>query len=99
MPVEVSVPDLIRMGYLTEAEASGSLGRVARRLRKEGVIRHFEPRPLTFILEQKPSGDCIFLDKNRRCTIYTNRPEICRSFPRIGPRPGYCPYKKKKGAR
>jgi Fe-S-cluster containining protein len=42
------------------------------------------------------SGDCIFLDTGtRRCTIYRQRPETCRNHPQVGPKPGYCAFRKK----
>jgi hypothetical protein len=41
-------------------------------------------------------GDCIFLDcRTRRCTIYPLRPETCRNHPQVGPRSGYCAFRKK----
>lgn len=95
MPVEVSVRDLVRLGLTTEDEAAASLPAVARRLKKDGITRAFRARSLVFILKQKPGGDCIFLDERRRCTVYEKRPEICRQFPKIGPKPGYCPYRPK----
>lgn len=33
---------------------------------------------------------CIFLDENKRCAIYNERPEICRKFGKIKRLP--CPY-------
>lgn len=96
MPVEVSVPDLIRMEFISEEEAAGgSLRKAANRLKKQGLIRTFRAKTLIFVLEQKSSGDCIFLNEKRQCSIYEKRPEICRLFPKIGPRPGHCPYQKK----
>lgn len=95
MPVEVSVPDLIRLGVLTEEEAETSLRKAANRLRKEGIVRSFRAKTLIFILEQKSNGDCVFLNEKRHCTVYERRPEICRLFPKIGPKPGHCPYQKK----
>ena len=91
LPVEVSAVDLMRLELITEDEAAASLKKVARRLMKEGVIQHFNPRAQLFVLEQKNGRDCIFLDENRMCTVYDQRPEVCRSFPKIGPRPGFCP--------
>lgn len=92
LPVEVSVSDLIRLGLVTEDEACASLKKVARRLEKEGVIQAFVPRSQLFILEQRNGRDCIYLHpKTRLCTVYEKRPEVCRQFPKIGPRPGYCP--------
>lgn len=91
LPVEVSAFDLMRLGLLTEDEAAASLKKAAKRLMKEGVVRSFQQKTQLFVLEQRNGRDCIFLDQNRLCTVYANRPEVCRRFPRIGPRPGYCP--------
>lgn len=96
MPVEVSVPDLVRLELITEEEAAaGVLKKAATRLKKQGFIRTFRAKTLIFVLEQKSNGDCTFLGKDRRCTVYEKRPEICRLFPKIGPRPGHCPYQEK----
>jgi Fe-S-cluster containining protein len=55
-------------------------------------VRSYHPPTGLFILEQRYGRDCVFLDtKTRRCTVYEKRPEVCRRFPKIGPRPGYCP--------
>jgi len=95
MPVEVSVPDLIRLGVLSEDEASTSLKKASKRLQKQGVVSSFRSRTMIFVLQQKSNGDCRYLNDKRQCTVYENRPEICRQFPKIGPRPGHCPYQKK----
>src|SRR5258708_1352048 len=95
MPVQASVPDLIRLGFLTDEEAATSLPRAAHRLKREGIIRTFRSGSLVFILKQKKNKDCIFLSKERTCTVYERRPEICRQFPKIGPKPGFCPYRPK----
>ena len=92
LPVEVSVNDLIRLELITEDEACASLKKVARRLEKEGKIQAFIQRSQLFVLEQRNGRDCIYLGaKDRRCTVYEKRPEVCRQFPKIGPKPGYCP--------
>ena len=44
-----------------------------------------------WFLRQRADGACIFLDASRRCTVYESRPDTCRRFPDIGPRPGHCP--------
>jgi Fe-S-cluster containining protein len=96
LPLEVSAFDLIRLGVMTEDEASSSLKKAARRLIKEGVIRSFFAKTGVFIVEQRQGRDCWFLDgKTRRCTVYERRPEVCRTFPKIGPRPGWCPEGRK----
>jgi Fe-S-cluster containining protein len=91
LPLEVSAFDLIRLGLITEDEAASSLKKVARRLMKEGSIQAFQAKSQLFIIEQRNGRDCIFLGKDRKCTVYDKRPEVCRSFPKIGPRPGFCP--------
>ena len=52
-----------------------------------------------FTIARRASGDCHFLDaKTRRCTVYEQRPEICRKHPQVGPRPNHCPYGAKRTA-
>lgn len=92
MPLEASIPDLIRLGLTTETEATSDLAGVAKRLKKQKLIQSFHPRKMVFVIAQKKNKDCVFLDAQRRCTVYEKRPQICREFPRIGPRPGFCPY-------
>lgn len=93
MPLEVSIPDLIRLGLTNENETASDLAGLAKRLKKQKLIQSFHPRKMVFVIAQKKNKDCVFLDsKSRRCTVYENRPQICREFPRIGPRPGFCPY-------
>lgn len=96
MPVEVRIADLIRLGVVGEDEASGSLKKVAARLKREGFISSFRQGTDLFMLTQKANRDCHFLDtKTRLCTVYEKRPDVCRQFPSIGPRPGFCPVSKK----
>lgn len=98
LPVEVSASDLMRLGLITEDEAAASQKKVARRLISEGKIQHFTPRTGIYILAQTHGRDCVFLNgKTRLCTVYDKRPEVCRIFPKIGPRPGFCPSRRKKG--
>jgi uncharacterized protein len=92
LPVEVSVNDLIRLGLAEEIEASWSLKDLAKRLLKERVIQSFNHKTSIFVLAQKNGDDCLYLGADRLCTVYEKRPQVCRSFPKIGPRPGFCPY-------
>jgi Fe-S-cluster containining protein len=32
-------------------------------------------------LKERPNYDCVFLDANRRCTVYEDRPKQCRTWP------------------
>lgn len=91
LPLEASAYDLIRLELITEDEAAASLKKVARRLIKEGYVRSFHPTQGLFVMEQKYGRDCVFLGEDRLCTVYDKRPEVCRQFPKIGPRPGWCP--------
>lgn len=97
MPVEVRVDDLIRLEVAHEDEAIRSVKKLAKRLKKEGVISSYREGTEFFMLTQRPNGDCYFLDpKTRFCTVYEKRPETCRDFPaKIGPRVSYCPSQKK----
>ncbi|MGE3262196.1 MAG: YkgJ family cysteine cluster protein [Bacteriovoracia bacterium] len=97
MPVEVRVEDLVRMGVVSEDEAQGSLKKVARRLQAEGLVKNYRTSTGLFLLEQKNGRDCVFLGADRRCTVYENRPGVCRGFPVVlGPRVGFCPYRPKR---
>ncbi|MEK6577759.1 MAG: YkgJ family cysteine cluster protein [Bdellovibrionota bacterium] len=96
LPVEASAADLLRLELITEDEAAESLKKVATRLLKAGIIQGFQSKSQLFVIEQRRGRDCIFLDENRLCTVYEKRPEVCRKFPKIGPRPGFCPAGKKK---
>jgi Fe-S-cluster containining protein len=96
LPVEAGPADIIRLELATEEEMALSPKKVAKRLEREGMIQMFRAKTQLFILQQQNGDDCIFLDKNRMCTVYLKRPEVCRSFPKIGPRPGFCPCKPKR---
>ena len=95
LPVEVSASDLIRLGLITEEEAALSLKAVARKLFGTKMIQAFNAKSQLFVLEQRHGRDCLFLSRDRLCTVYDKRPEVCRKFPTIGPRPGFCPAGKK----
>jgi Fe-S-cluster containining protein len=96
MPVEVEIADLIRMGVITKIEARAPIESLATRLKQDGVIEHLYVKERIFILARSASSDCLYLDPSRRtCLIYTKRPDTCREHPRIGARPGFCPYQQK----
>ena len=94
MPMEVRLPDLVRLGIVDPFEAEHEAPKqIARRLEKAGLIEHFNFKREVFTIARRGSGDCHFLDaKTRRCTVYEQRPDTCRKHPQVGPRPGYCPY-------
>ncbi|MDD5759481.1 MAG: YkgJ family cysteine cluster protein [Desulfobulbaceae bacterium] len=93
LPAEVRVSDLIRMGLVDAFEADHPPKEIAKRLKKAGIIDHFNFKSEMFTLARMANGDCLYLDsQRRRCTIYDKRPDTCRNHPQIGPRPGYCAY-------
>ncbi len=94
MPVEVKLPDLVRLQLVDAFEAEHETPKqIAKRLSKAGLIDHFNFKNSIFTLARRASGDCQFLDaKTRRCTVYELRPNTCRLHPQISPRPGHCPY-------
>lgn len=98
LPLEVSLSDLIRLGFISEEEAASSgMSKIGKRLKKLKIISSYTPSRQLLLVERTPGGDCIFLDsKTRQCKHYKDRPEVCRSFPvKVGTRIGYCPYEDK----
>ncbi|MCX6111428.1 MAG: YkgJ family cysteine cluster protein [Proteobacteria bacterium] len=94
LPVEANAFDMVRLGLLHEDEACGGLKKAAKHLLSTGKIRQFRASTGLFTLMQTMAGDCTYLGPDRRCTVYENRPGVCRRFPEVGPRPGYCPARK-----
>lgn len=93
LSVEVTLDDLIRMEIVSPLEATGSLQKVGRRLKKRGIVSEMSPAQSCFTLAQDEKGACIFLDpQSCSCSIYAKRPTVCREFPQVGPRFGHCPY-------
>lgn len=91
--VELSAKDLENLGYISEDEAVFSLKKVIKDMKALGIIKRYNFKTETFVLQQKKNGDCIFLDQKRDCSVYDNRPIVCKNHPEIaGPRKGYCPY-------
>jgi Fe-S-cluster containining protein len=97
MPVEIKLPDLVRMQLVDPFEAEHEDPKqIAKRLIKAGVVLRFNNKFGLFTLARRANGDCTFLDaKTRRCTVYELRPNTCRKHPQVGPRPNYCPYGRK----
>ena len=96
MPVEVKISDLVRIGSITAFEADEPIKKLAKKLKKEGVIEHFNFKNKIFTLVRFANYDCLYLDPvSRRCVIYEKRPDTCINHPQVGPRPGFCPYEQK----
>ena len=97
MPVEVKLPDLVRLTLVDPFEAEHEAPKqIAKRLTKAGLLEHFNFKHEIFTLARRASGDCLFLDATtRRCTVYDQRPNTCRKHPQVGPRPNHGPYSAK----
>ncbi len=96
MPVEVKIADLVRMDAITAFEAEEPIKRLAKKLKKEGVVEHLNFKNQMFTLTRFANSDCFYLDRiSRKCRIYEKRPDTCRNHPIIGPRSGFCPYERK----
>lgn len=100
MPLEIRIDDLIRLGLvnlsLNSEVGKKDLQRIAKDLQRRGLVKSYRDGTGLFLMSARVNGDCLFLDGNRRCTVYENRPEVCRRFPEsMGPRLGFCPYIKK----
>lgn len=92
MPVEIKIEDLLRLKVVSEDELQNhSLKKIAKGLMKSGLVKSYRADSGLFTLSQKANDDCIFLNENRLCSVYEKRPGVCREFPSIGPRPGFCP--------
>ncbi len=96
LPVQVTSEDLFHMGFLKSTEVNGAPKTILKRLKKLGILRSYNQRKAQFTLVQKKGGDCVFLNEQRLCVIYSRRPTICRKFPENSARPGYCPHTLKK---
>ncbi|TAK89412.1 MAG: YkgJ family cysteine cluster protein [Aquabacterium sp.] len=101
MPVEVRLPDLVRLELVDPFEAEHEAPKqIAKRLTKAGLVQHFNFKYEVFTLARRANGDCHFLDaQTRRCKVYDKRPNTCRKHPQIGPKPGYCPFGAKAAPR
>lgn len=97
MPVEVHASDLVRLNLTSIDEVEASPKKVAKQLMKQGIISSYREKTSFFMLTQRPNGDCYYLHpQTRLCQVYDKRPDVCRKFPEIGPKPGYCPCTKKR---
>ncbi len=92
MPVEISLDDLVRLELVSPDDLENlSAKRIAKNLLKSGHVKSYRADSGLFTLVQKSNDDCLFLNEKRLCSVYEKRPDVCRQFPNIGPRPGYCP--------
>lgn len=94
MPVDITLADLVRLGAVDPFEAEHvDPKHLAKALIKAGIVERLNTKSALFTLARRANGDCRYLDaSSRRCTVYEQRPQTCRSHPQVGPRPGHCPY-------
>jgi Fe-S-cluster containining protein len=91
--VEVTAADLIRLGITDEDEVNYDMKGLVKRLKKERIITRCNLSKGKFTLATRKQGGCCFLDARNRCTVYEDRPEVCRMHPvKLSSRLGYCPW-------
>lgn len=98
MPLEVHYEDLVTMGLVIAEEelTKKKIQQTVKQLQKQRIVKTYRSGTGLFLMNSKTNGDCQFLDEKRLCSIYPNRPQVCRKFPEtIGLRWGFCPYQKK----
>ncbi|UYZ85017.1 YkgJ family cysteine cluster protein [Entomomonas sp. E2T0] len=97
LPVEVKLDDLIRLEIVDEFEREEPLKNIAKQLKKQGIVEHFNQKKELFTLTRMANNDCYFLNKKTRlCSVYEKRPNTCRNHPQIGPRANHCAYRPKQ---
>jgi Fe-S-cluster containining protein len=76
MPVEIRLPDLVRLGLVDAFEAEHEEPRlIARRLVKSKQVERYNQKDGIFTMARRANGDCQFLDEaTRRCSVYEQAP-------------------------
>ena len=93
MPIEVRWEDLVSLNLVAEDDLINPLKTIVARLKKEKVITAYREESGLFAMKQTSEGKCRYLVENR-CSVYKNRPLVCRAFPlEMGWRHGFCPQK------
>jgi Fe-S-cluster containining protein len=60
-----------RLGPNTEFEANEPIKKLAKKLKKDGVIEHLYFKEQIFMLVRFANNDCLYLDPtSRKCKIY-----------------------------
>jgi uncharacterized protein len=95
LPVDVTHADLVRLEVASSDELEWDEKATIKRLKKEGIIGHYDQKRKMAILTQFADNRCLYL-RQGRCIVYEKRPQTCRKFPEVGPRPNFCPYREKK---
>jgi Fe-S-cluster containining protein len=93
MPIEIRWEDLVSLGFVAEEDLFKPLKKIITKLKKENVITAYRKESGLFAMKQTSDGKCRYLVGNR-CSVYKNRPLVCRAFPiETGWRHGFCPQK------
>jgi len=93
MPIEIRWEDLVSLNLVAEKDLSKPLKTIVARLKREKVITAYREDSGLFALKQTSEGKCRYLVGNK-CSVYGNRPLVCRLFPiEAGWRHGFCPQK------
>lgn len=57
------------------------LGIDDREVFERSIGEKIAPRVITFTLNRKEDGSCIYLDEDQKCSIYSFRPRVCSFYP------------------
>jgi Fe-S-cluster containining protein len=81
MGKKVTCPPECGMCCLCQPEVLPEEKGFFRNKHPSSMIRKREPHDHYALALKKGRGSCVFLDANRRCQIYQDRPTYCRQFP------------------
>ncbi|MBF0206562.1 MAG: YkgJ family cysteine cluster protein [Oligoflexia bacterium] len=100
LALEVSAADLYLLQPITDRffeEDDFYRKEIILKLKKVGIIEKYNFKANLFTLARKASGECVYLNLQKRCSVYDRRPRTCQAFPLIPYFQGHCPYQRKTG--
>ena len=75
-------------GFVALTEEEAKSGRYAYKEMSEDcncdVCTRMRELHMKYTLPKQPDGSCMYLDGSRRCSIYADRPAVCRTYTCVG---------------
>jgi Fe-S-cluster containining protein len=81
MGKKVTCPKECGMCCLCQPEVLPEERNFFRMNHSSSLVRNRQPHDHFALALKKGRGSCVFLNNERRCTVYQNRPTYCRQFP------------------